>query len=677
MSFYALSGLINGITSTVLGIFIFLKVRRRGDNPLYISYVFFCLSVSVWSYFYFAWMITGIPQKALLYSRCLMMGAMYIPIFYLHHLLYLLGNFNEKKAIIFFGYLFTFVFLLFGFSPYYVESVSLKFCFEFWPNPGIAYHMFLILWFYFVAYGVYILLRSFKNTTGAKRNQIKYVLFATVCGWLGGATNFPLWYNIKIFPIGNILVSVYVIITAYAIIKHHLMDIRVALTRTGVFLCVYFIALGLPLFLGYKYGMWKTAAYSSIILSFMGSFVYGYFKRRAENALLKEQIRYQVTLKDFSSKLIFIRDENELSEKLVSRIMEIVNLKFCAMYIFDRDKLYLKNIKCNGDISLPEKISFNDKFIRAFKNINIPILGEDLPEFKDLEIGMVAPLFSKQEFYGFIVLGQKTNNIMFTDTDIDVFSIVSNQVSLALSEIYYFNEYKKAIEEKFKILIEKEKLESAFQISEAYRHELGNIINIISMSLGDITFTENYNPGKEEIEHAAGSILANVKRAQYVFDVINLYNEHSVSEFKKVDLSEILSSIIRGYENECKACGIDIRNKIKKNIFFEINRNFEFAFKYLLEGAIGAIRYTLPENKIIEVGLEETAGNIHLRISDTGGNAAENKFYKGVGIVRAKDGGICYFLARRIMFDHNGTFKVKPCYDAKGTEFVIEFDVTK
>jgi len=49
MSFFALSGLINAITSTLLGFFVFAKKKSN----INVSFSLFALSVAFWSYAYF------------------------------------------------------------------------------------------------------------------------------------------------------------------------------------------------------------------------------------------------------------------------------------------------------------------------------------------------------------------------------------------------------------------------------------------------------------------------------------------------------------------------------------------------------------------------------------------------------------------------------------------------
>jgi signal transduction histidine kinase len=72
-------------------------------------------------------------------------------------------------------------------------------------------------------------LKKIKEKT--KKQQIKYFLLGTGIGFACGSTNYFLWYNIPIPPYPNALVSIYVVLTTFAILKYHLFEIRVILTE--------------------------------------------------------------------------------------------------------------------------------------------------------------------------------------------------------------------------------------------------------------------------------------------------------------------------------------------------------------------------------------------------------------------------------------------------------------
>lgn len=157
-----------------------------------------------------------------------MFGAIFIPIFYTHHILILFKKTREKRNLIYFGYIFGILSAVADLTPFFVNKVSKKMIFSFWPEPGVLYHPFLFIWFIYVLYGVYIIFNTYLKTPDFQKNQIKFLLTATIIGWAGGATNYPLWYNIPLPPVGNILVSVYILLTTYAISKHLLYDIDLA-----------------------------------------------------------------------------------------------------------------------------------------------------------------------------------------------------------------------------------------------------------------------------------------------------------------------------------------------------------------------------------------------------------------------------------------------------------------
>jgi len=228
MGFYALTGLINGIVSSILGLFVYSKNRRALTNR---TFGLFCLTVSVWSYSYFLWQISTTESGALFWSKGLMAGAVFIAIFYLHFILSFLGKVKEYKKILIFGYLIFAFFFFANFTSFFVENVTPKLNFPYWPNPGILYHPFLLLWILYAIYPVYLLFREFSVTTGVFKSQIKYILIGTIVGYAGGITNYLLWYDIPIPPFGNWTTTIYLIIVAYAILKYHLLEIRVILTE--------------------------------------------------------------------------------------------------------------------------------------------------------------------------------------------------------------------------------------------------------------------------------------------------------------------------------------------------------------------------------------------------------------------------------------------------------------
>jgi len=246
MTYYSLSALLNGITLSVIGVIVFLKDRK---NLLNITYTIFCFSISFWSYSYFIWQISNTYKNAFFWCEMLMLGAIFIPITYFHFVTFLTKKINNKviKKFVYFGYIIAVIFAILNFTPLMIVDVRKRMEFLFWPTAGIAYKYYLLYFAIYAIYGCFLLLQAAIETKGYKRNQFIYVFVGSVLGYIGGATNFPLWYDIPMPPIGNIFITVYGIIVTYAILKHRLMGIELAKRYLAIYIC--YILVGVVIFL--------------------------------------------------------------------------------------------------------------------------------------------------------------------------------------------------------------------------------------------------------------------------------------------------------------------------------------------------------------------------------------------------------------------------------------------
>ncbi|MFH0854889.1 MAG: histidine kinase dimerization/phospho-acceptor domain-containing protein, partial [bacterium] len=225
MTYYVISAFVNAFISLLLGIFVFLKNKRSRLNR---SFVFWCLTVASWSTFYFIWQLETDKTLALLWTRLLMVGAIWVPIAYFKVVLVFLDIEDKKRKILYFGYLLGIIFTALLATPLMVSHVEPMMGFPFWPKPGIAYAPFLLMFMGYSAYAMYLSFRALKiEKSNIKKLQIKYMLFGIAISIAGGSTNYLLWYNIPIKPYGNIFASTYIILTTYAILKHHLLNIKI------------------------------------------------------------------------------------------------------------------------------------------------------------------------------------------------------------------------------------------------------------------------------------------------------------------------------------------------------------------------------------------------------------------------------------------------------------------
>ena len=227
ISYFAFSGFLNFVVSVFIGILVYLKGKDKMENKIF---ALLTLSAAFWSFGYYFWQVSTKENSALFWSRFLMVGVIFIPIFYFHFIVTFLDLTEKYKKALYGGYSLSFLFLILDFTPYFVRNVEPKLFFPFWPKPGIFFHHFLLLFFSFMLYSWYLLIKELRKTKEKiRQQQIKYFLLGTGISLICGSTNYFLWYNIPIPPYLNIFVPIYVILTAFAILKYHLFEIRVIL----------------------------------------------------------------------------------------------------------------------------------------------------------------------------------------------------------------------------------------------------------------------------------------------------------------------------------------------------------------------------------------------------------------------------------------------------------------
>jgi len=106
----------------------------------------------------------------------------------------------------------------------------------FWPKASIYMSIYILFWHLQAIYGISCLIGEYKSATNTKKLQIKYFAIAIAIGYLGGASNWPMWYGkFPNFTNLNILITVFITIIAYTIVKHRLLDIEIVIKRTLVY----------------------------------------------------------------------------------------------------------------------------------------------------------------------------------------------------------------------------------------------------------------------------------------------------------------------------------------------------------------------------------------------------------------------------------------------------------
>ena len=695
------SSLINALSSTLAGL---LVITRNPRSNLNRSFFYFATSVAFWSYCYYLWQVSDNKIEALFWCRNLMIGAIFIPPTFLHFSIAIIGKFNKYSKQLFFWYMISFVFLFLNFTPLLVKDVSPRLFFPYWPSAGVMFTPFLIQFLGLPIFAHVLMYRSYKRLSGLKRNQIKYIVLGTAIGFIGGSTNYPLWYGVPIPPIGNILVSVYVVLLAYSIARYRLMDINIAITRAGVFILTYSIILGIPFIIAFTckdYLISRFAEYwgiipliSSTLLAIVGPFMYIYIQKKAEDKILSEQKHYQTTLRHASLGMGQIKDLKRLLNLIVHIVTRAVQIENCKIFLLHEESknFVLKASKNSNSVKNGvSTISADSKLIEYFKKTKEPLVYDEIKQIvnntndavlrsieknlSDLKAALVIPSFIENQLIAVFVLGEKKSGQVYSQDDLAVFAILANQSALAIENAMYYDDMKRTQEQLFKA----EKMATIGTMADGLSHQINNRLHAMGFIAGDVLDTiqlkkkGNILPETrevlDEIEEGLARIQDNVTRGGEIVGGLLKYTRKGEQGFSAVSLKDLIKSAMEMAQFKVKVSDFKLIENFDAETTPLVRGNFtqlQEVFFNLIDNAYDAMMQRKEDYKeegyqpTLRFSVQSKDKNLEILLEDNGIGVRKSDMHKmftpffTTKVSSKKGTGLGMYVIRQIIEENHG-----------------------
>lgn len=335
MNVFAIGPFIVSFITLSFGILAYIKNKKIRLNQLFFL---LCISVFLWSFAYSRmYDTTNNPSLALLWARLGYIGVVFIPAFTYHYIITFLGL-NRTKVTVPFVYFLAFSFLFISRTNLFLHS-GYHYFWGYYPKAGPLY-IFFVLFFSWIFIRVvtllYFGLRFHKaNSQHIQVNKIRYVLFGFAIATTS-IIDYVQNYGIEIYPWGYLSALGWLICMGWASFKYRLMDIKIVLTRAGIFISVYTLVLGIPFWLGYKYHLWQHSTWIMGILATLGPFIYMALEKRSKELLYKIEFKRYETLRHFSKTLLLIKELDQLTKLIVYRLVKTLKVKFAGIYLYDK-----------------------------------------------------------------------------------------------------------------------------------------------------------------------------------------------------------------------------------------------------------------------------------------------------------------------------------------------------
>lgn len=570
-----------------------------------------------------------------------------------------------------------------------------------------------------------ILIKKYLTSKSFLKMQLRYIfvgLFLYVVFTLLVDVIIPLATgHSEYFWISPVFSLFFVISTIYAITRYRLMDVRLILQRSSVFILALSVVVGLTIS-----AIWLMAYlmnYSPNPALMIGGAVAmaltimlfvplrSCFQKLADKLFFRKIISYQQALKEVSGRLAVIIDLDELAELIIETTKKAIGLDRAGVLLRDAKtkEYYIQKVvgfqEENG-ISLV-KDNFLTEHLQKSKK---PLVYEELQmmikdakgreseeQFKKLKSNMekieailCLPLIVKEKLEGIIVLGRKLSGDAYTKEDLELLETLANQTSVGIENARLYDQVKdfskhlqEKVDEQTKDM--KKLLEIKTDFLHIVSHQLRTPLTGIQGAVAMMTVAETPEERKSLIKDAETSIARLTSITNDMLEALEIEGGRLVIEYDPTDIEKMIEEIIQTLKPNYDKKGLylkfikpkqrPIRRVLvdPKYIQMVLTNLIDNAEKYTKEGGVEII-LKQPDWKQIKIIVKDTG----IGLDDDDKKKLFEKFLRGelASKMHVSGSGLGLFIAKGIIDRHRGKIEAESEGRNKGAEFIVTLPTT-
>lgn len=410
-----------------------------------------------------------------------------------------------------------------------------------------------------------------------------------------------------------------------------------------------------------------------------------------------------------------IKDLKKLLNLIVYIVTRTVRLNHTLVYVHENNKncFILGAFKNRvGHINFLKIIPDSSPLIRLLVETKHPIIYEEIKQriqessdkqlieveeiVSDLEGALVFPILIDNNLIAIIVLGKKSSGKIYTEDDLSVFSILANQVALAIENAQFYEDMKKTHEQ----LFQAEKMATIGTMADGLSHQINNRFHALGFIAGDALDTIKLSKGQQlsadktkevlaDLEKALLRVQENVKQGGEVVQGLLRYTRKGDSGFTAVDFNQAFKSAYEMAQFKIKAQELKIVHAYD-NTIPKIKGNFtqlQEVFFNLIDNGYDAMMQRKNEKQepgyqptlIIRVFQEEN--RIRIIFEDNGIGVKEEDIEKlftpffTTKLSSKKGTGLGLYVIKKIIEEnHQGKVEMRSKYMA-GTQMELNLPI--
>ena len=577
------------------------------------------------------------------------------------------------------------------------------------PVAGPVFLPLSLVGFIIVGAAAYNLVKRYRaSRSHEERNRLLYLLLAMLFPMSGGLldsfTNLP--------PVGIWTNLTFCIICSVAILKYHLLDIRIVVRKSLVYILIS-VVIAIP-YVGILSLLhrileptsepWWVHALIILFLAIVLRPLYSWAQQLVDRLFYRERYDYLRALQQFSRQAQTIVNLDELGSSLVHLVSGALRASSACLLLPSEDNSGLVLISSTGLESPPSRVVLRERSpLVEWLDLHGDILSSEqfdvIPQLqsfslreknnlKRMRAELYVPIKTHQgQLSGILVLGQKLSQLPYSNEDRDLLITLSRQMAINLENARLYNmaqqeltERKKAEEKERQLQQElnlSSRLASVGELAAGVAHEINNPLTGIMGFSQRLLRKSTDETSKRDLKR----IYEEAQRAAKVIQNLRAFARRSEPKKEHSNIHDILQKALEMRIYELRTSNIEIITELASNLppamvdFQQIQQ----VFLNIIMNAEQTMTEANCGGKLV-IKTQEHKGYIMITFTDDGpGISGKNldKVFDPFFTSRGERGGtgLGLSICHGIVTDHGGKIYARSEL-GKGTTFFVELPVT-
>lgn len=481
-SLFSSAYLLPPIAAGIVAFGLFVLVWRRGSRqPSTQIFYLLVLSVAIWSLLIFGMRASPNAERALLWDRMAIIPSFAVFILF-YHLTVAYTERRHQTKLVTAGYAILFLLTVLSPTRLVLEGMRME-SYGYAPVLGPVAYLLGFIGIVLLVIGISNLLKRYRvSRSYDERNRLLYFLgagtFPIIGAFVDGFTNLPpvaIWANLAL-----------IIVCTTGIVRHQLLDVRVAIRKSLVYLTVS-LAIAVP-YAGIIYFVqyvlqsrttpWWLHVVTILLFALMLRPLYGWAQESVDRLFYRGHYDHLKALQRFIRETQSIVEPNRLGERFVVLVRDALKASSACLMLRSEGSPLVEVVASTG---LPEPVRgialrLESRLVKWFRSGRGIVSREELsliPELQSLPrvdkemldkvaADLLVPIASAPEqLSGLLILGRKLSDTPYSDEEREILQTLAGQMVVNLENARLYAQTKVAAqalqdsERKYRDLVEK------------------------------------------------------------------------------------------------------------------------------------------------------------------------------------------------------------------------------